>query len=40
LQHSYAYAQIVDSLMSSSGNCEKGTAEKWIYFFMYYQLRV
>ncbi|KAF8711571.1 hypothetical protein HU200_029020 [Digitaria exilis] len=27
-QHSYAYAQVVDSLTSSSGNCEKGTAEK------------
>lgn len=28
LQHSYAYAQVVDSLTSSSGNCEKGTSEK------------
>jgi len=38
LRHSYAYAQVVDSL-SSCENCEKGIAEK-TEFSMYNQLKI
>lgn len=40
LQHSYAYAQVVDSLTGSCGNCGKGTAENWTEFSMYLKLRI